>query len=279
MPSLQDIHDRQERHYNAMLVAFEDHLREIIGRAQSATLDRLLKKLTVTGGAIEQTAANIRTLRRLNDIFMREMNRAGYERLVNAFVNGFPQQLPFLQETLAVISEQLKEPLPPVDFTAKDLKVFSAVRANSVVALEGVIQSGATTAMTQALFSIGGLKFSELVSTLQQKFDTTLARATTLADTAQATFYRTALDRAYQIIEKDAPAIPQTYRYSGPEDSRNRPFCHRLLTADKGYSREEIERMDNHQLPNVFLTAGGWNCRHQWILDTRAILARMKAAA
>jgi hypothetical protein len=262
-----------------MLTAFTDHLRGIIGRAQTATLDRLLKKLKVTDGVIDQTPANMRLLRRVNDIFMEEMDRAGYGRLIDAFVNEFPQQLPFLQDTLAAMSAQLKEPLPPVDFTAKDLSVFSAVRANSVAALEGALQSGATTAMTQALFSVGGLKFSELVATMQAKFDTTLARATTLADTAQATFYRTALDRAYQIIERDAPDIPQIYRYSGPEDSRNRPFCHRLLIADKGYSREQVDKMDNGQLPNVFLTAGGWNCRHQFLLDTRAILARMKAAA
>jgi hypothetical protein len=39
----------------------------------------------------------------------------------------------------------------------------------------------------------------------------------------------------------------------------------------KGYTREEIDRMDNGQLPNVFRTGGGWNRRHQWIIDTGSL--------
>ena len=31
--------------------------------------------------------------------------------------------------------------------------------------------------------------------------------------------------------------------------------------------------MDNGQLPNVMITRGGWNCRHQWILDIEAMAA------
>jgi hypothetical protein len=277
--TLAEIHKRQDAYYNATLNAFVEHLQDVIQHAQSATLDRLMKKLTIEKGAIAQTPGNMRTLRHLNKVFIEEMDRAGYGRLVDAFVNEFPQQLPFLHESLDAISAQMKTPLPKVDFTAKDLNVFTAVRANSVAAIQGAIESGANTAMTQALFSVGGLKFSELVTTLQAKFETTLARAETLADTAQSTFYRIALDRAFQIIEADAPEINQVYRYSGPEDSKNRPFCHKLLVADKGYSREEINQMDNGQIPNPFISAGGWNCRHQWIVDTRPMVARMQAAA
>jgi hypothetical protein len=87
------------------------------------------------------------------------------------------------------------------------------------------------------------------------------------------TYYRTLTDQAFQKIEEDLPEIEQRYRYSGPLDSRNRPFCRQLENADKAYSRAQIAAMDNGMLPNVFLSCGGWNCRHVWILDTRKQLA------
>ena len=87
-----------------------------------------------------------------------------------------------------------------------------------------------------------------------------------------STWYRTATDRAFQIIEEDLPAQEIRYEYSGLDDKLTRPFCEHLLEVGKAYTRAEIEKMDNGQLPNVFLTGGGWNCRHQWILDTSSFI-------
>jgi hypothetical protein len=42
-----------------------------------------------------------------------------------------------------------------------------------------------------------------------------------------------------------------------------RPFCHQHL--GKVFTRDEIDALDNKQLPNPFLTGGGYNCRHQFI--------------
>jgi hypothetical protein len=52
------------------------------------------------------------------------------------------------------------------------------------------------------------------------------------------------------------------YQYIGPDDSANRPFCDRHV--DKIYTREEIDALDNGQIANVFLTGGGYRCRHHW---------------
>ena len=49
-----------------------------------------------------------------------------------------------------------------------------------------------------------------------------------------------------------------------------RPFCERLLKSDRTYTREEIDRMNNGQIPNVFVTCGGFSCRHQWVLSALA---------
>lgn len=63
----------------------------------------------------------------------------------------------------------------------------------------------------------------------------------------------------------DESAAQRGYRhfqYIGPNDAANRPFCDRLV--GEVLTREEIDALDNGQIPNVFLTGGGYRCRHHW---------------
>ena len=53
----------------------------------------------------------------------------------------------------------------------------------------------------------------------------------------------------------------ERFRYVGPKPDR--PFCEPLI--GKVFTREEIDQMDNGQTADVLRTAGGYNCRHQWI--------------
>lgn len=52
------------------------------------------------------------------------------------------------------------------------------------------------------------------------------------------------------------------FLYSGPIDQRCRNFC--LGRVGRVWSKGAIDRMDNGQLPNTFVTRGGYNCRHLW---------------
>lgn len=266
-----------------MVAAFEQRLREITSHAQARVIARLQERLTITDGMIEQTAGNLRVLRNLNSLFMSEMERAGAGALFESFVGEFQGQIPYLQEVLRSLSSQVQTPLPsldaPLQFTAKDQGILVAFQANTVAALESTVQTAGAAAMTRGMFSVGGLKFGELVEALTEKLDTGIAQARTIADTSMSTFYRTATDRAFQAIEKGMPANAVKYRYSGPMDKLERPFCRRLTDADKGYTRKQIDAMSNGQLPSVFLTGGGWNCRHSWIIDTRALEVRALEAA
>ena len=261
-----------------MVAAFEQHLRDIVLRAQGATIARLQRRLTMTDGVIDQTAANYSAMRRVGAIFMEEMDRAGYPQLVQAFVGEFKGTLPFLDDILRYLSDQLRVPLPLDRLNVKD-PVLTSYQITASDALTAVVEGVAGTAMRRAMFSVGGLKFADLVASLTEKFETSIARARTLADTAMSTFYRTATDRAFQVIEKDLPQQEIKYRYSGPDDKLTRPFCEHLLRLDKGYTREQIDGMSNGQLPNVWLTGGGWNCRHSFVIDTRSLERRAMEAA
>jgi hypothetical protein len=65
------------------------------------------------------------------------------------------------------------------------------------------------------------------------------------------------------------------YSYEGPQDSRNRDFCRRLLTMNKFFSRSDIETMSMRLGYSVWDRRGGWwtkpsgehspSCRHRWV--------------
>jgi hypothetical protein len=65
------------------------------------------------------------------------------------------------------------------------------------------------------------------------------------------------------------------YKYTGPKDSRNRPFCASMMEMNKIYQRSEINALSTKLRYNVWLRRGGWytdpntgvsrpSCRHTW---------------
>lgn len=72
------------------------------------------------------------------------------------------------------------------------------------------------------------------------------------------------------------------YSYEGPQDSRNRPFCARLMKLNRFYSRSDIESISMVMGYSVWDRRGGWftepdgshrpYCRHEW----RANLVKRK---
>ena len=80
---------------------------------------------------------------------------------------------------------------------------------------------------------------------------------------------RTLYDTSVSIYGRQVEAVLATddpgarFLYAGPDDALARPFC--KARVGQVYTRAEIDRMDNHQLDNVFLTGGGYNCRHVWM--------------
>lgn len=99
----------------------------------------------------------------------------------------------------------------------------------------------------------------------------TLLIAEDLTDALDAAepILRTQYDTTVSILGRQVEAIkadpePDTrFLYAGPDDQKTRSFCEERV--NQVYTRAEIEQMDNGQIPNVFLTGGGYNCRHVWM--------------
>lgn len=117
-----------------------------------------------------------------------------------------------------------------------------------------------TTALVRAVsqFAFTATPVDEILASLAEVTSTQLAQVQTLFDTQTSILGRQVEALATELLGPD-----QAFLYTGPVDGRTRDWC--LQRVGKVYTRREIEQMDNGQLPNAFVTGGGYNCRHSFI--------------
>ena len=79
--------------------------------------------------------------------------------------------------------------------------------------------------------------------------------------------------------EQDGELFKSRYRYSGKVGENSRPFCVKMLSANKIYRKEDIMRMSQSEVNkgwgpegadtyDVFLYKGGGACHHFWTRET-----------
>lgn len=107
----------------------------------------------------------------------------------------------------------------------------------------------------------GSRSVQAILGDLGEVIDATAPTIQTLYDTSISVYGR----QVEALQAGDDPDTP--FAYLGPADDRTRDFC--LEHVGKVYTRAEIDELDNGQLDNVFLTGGGYNCRHTWIEVSR----------
>jgi hypothetical protein len=103
----------------------------------------------------------------------------------------------------------------------------------------------------------GSQEPDRILRDLAYVLDKTQPQIETLYDTA-ITMYGRQVDA---LLSGDDPETP--FLYTGPDDEKTRDFC--AERVNKVFTRAEIDAMDNGQLSNVFLTGGGYNCRHRFM--------------
>jgi len=111
----------------------------------------------------------------------------------------------------------------------------------------------------------------DLASIMKDNFN----EAQTLFDT-QVSIY----GRQLEAMSTENEGPQQAFLYTGPVDGRTRDWC--LERVGRVFTRADIEAMDNNQLPNPFITGGGYNCRHSWLpvegADIEALVGTSKRA-
>lgn len=103
----------------------------------------------------------------------------------------------------------------------------------------------------------GSRSVERILADLADIIDASEPQIATLYDTSVSIFGR-------QIEALQAGDDPEdTFLYAGPADKKTRPFCR--AHVGKVFTRAAIDALDNGQIDNVFLTGGGYNCRHVWM--------------
>lgn len=109
-------------------------------------------------------------------------------------------------------------------------------------------------ALTRGIF--GSQPVPRILEDLAKVIDRTEPQIRTLYDTSVSVFGRQV--EALKAGDDDATR----FVFLGPVDEKIRPWCREHV--GKVYTRQQIDGLDNGQLNNVFLTGGGYNCRHVW---------------
>lgn len=72
------------------------------------------------------------------------------------------------------------------------------------------------------------------------------------------------------------------YKYVGPEDEKNRPFCADMMSARRVFRREDIDEMSMQSVNpvgpigyDIFRWRGSFNCRHKWVKLTYEATGRI----
>jgi hypothetical protein len=264
---LKDLDARHGEYQDSMVAEFERRLDVIVENAATQVFDALSKQLAIDKdkGTVAGSLANRGKLADVDALFEKAMKDAGYDKLTLAFVSQFPGQLPLLNKTLATISRAMGSAISAgAALSPADLEQLANSQRLTLESLRSTVAEVARLAKQRALAKYNGLRPSQLERLLEKTFENTSGQARTLAATGMAIWYRQATALALKKVEKETPL---EYSYDGPDDRLTRDFCHTLKRDQangKTWTKKQIDAMDNGQLPNVFESGGGFNCRHQW---------------
>lgn len=273
--ALRDLFLLQESFQDDVVGDFTAALSSILSQARAETILELREKLDLPEGQpIPRTPKNVRAMASLDRVFRRKMQDAGYAAAVADFTGQFNEQFVFFEQVLDELSSSMKTPLPEPVYTEADLSILRGQQAITVASLNGVLGDMSRAVQRQALLSVGGLSFTSLTRELESAYRLPRTQATTIAATGLSSFIRSISDVQYNKIEQDEETRLR-FTYGGPRDVLNRDWCQmmlRLAGSGQTWTRKQIDAMvtnplrGGNQPPDVFVTCGGWNCRHQFYL-------------
>jgi hypothetical protein len=209
----------------------------------------LVKKIQADpNGRMVATQQNLALALRLRADLIRVLEDAGYTKLALRATDAPLDRL---------AAQVLKGGVEAVRLGAYDLDALVAMKEIRFAQILKVGEDIAANLWRVTLDGVLGARpVVDLVDDISDLLDTSAKQARTIYDTMTSTFSR----QVGQIGTTGEP--DEAFLYVGPDDEKTRDFC--AERVDKVYSREAIEAMDNGQLPDAMLTAGGYNCRHQF---------------
>ncbi len=230
---------------DALTESFAEELVEVV-TLLTARIRTLMRRLeTGQDGRIAATMLNLQQALRLRSDLLTVLREAGYGSLV----------LRAVDEPLDRLAAQILRGMNPI--AAFDVDALVALKE---IRLAELLQVGEDIAVrlwrTVVDGVVGARPVLDLIEDVADMLDISTRQARTVYDTAVSTYSRQ-VGQLGSTGEAD-----ELFYYVGPNDDKTREFCQERI--GKVFTRAEIEVMDNGQLPDVMLTGGGYNCRHQF---------------
>jgi hypothetical protein len=239
----------------------QDSMSDVAKKAVSAVIVYLLARLVTRDGKILATADNAKLLSQVADLLNKAMVEAGLDSALADFSSQFDLQVGAYQTLLQTLR------MPVAELPASSERFLSEHRVAITLSFLGLAHTFASDMRDRALLAINQTTNS-LTSELLNHVDRISAAFEREASSSLFEHYRLAGDILTTILATTTRK-PVLFVYDGPSaaDPKIRPFCAALMSqAERGkvWTRAEINELDNGMLPNVFVTCGGFNCRHQW---------------
>ena len=173
-------------------------------------------------------------------------------------------------------SRSLEVPSFPADLVPERMRQLPIVSTAVLESADEFVARSISLAVSVPFDRLLGLSDARVgrvlaLTVVKSSFRLSVAGQKVLCETAagEAERLRAETDTAASVLGRIAAAASttgrdhETFLYSGPIDGRLRPFCAEHI--GRVFSRKAIDAMDNGQLPNVYLTCGGHQCRHTWL--------------
>jgi histone H3/H4 len=250
---------------DAAVLAYEAELRRIFNLLTKRLKVVLGKWQTDAAGRMLTSRQNLVRVFALRRDVREALRAAGFDKAALAAVDDPLDALASRVLSHAGIANKA------VRLTPLSLDAIAAFKELRLADLLDLAEDVARTVQRAALDGVLGVRpVDRLVRDVAEALDLSVRQARTIYDTAVSTFTR-------QIEQMTATGQDgELFFYVGPVDAKTRPFC--LKHVGKVYTRDEIDALDNGQIGDVFISGGGYNCRHVFkrvsVLDEELIELR-----
>lgn len=244
---LQSAAEKEATLQDQMVLSFARELQQVL-RLATQKARALIRQIDKGGPRLTSQQALGRVLQLRRDL-ERVLDAAGYHDLVTAAIDEPLDKLANrVLETSSIANEA-------ATLSAFDVEALTAFKELRLADLFDVADDVGRALWRTALDGVLSVRpTDDLITDVEDLIDSSWAVARTVYDTAISTFSR-------QVDQMQSNGQPdEAFLYVGPVDQKAREFC--LDHVGRVYTRAEIDRMDNGQLPNVLVTGGGYNCRH-----------------
>lgn len=249
---------------DAGLSAFESNLIRVQTKLLTEVVT-LLGSLPKKNGIVILTPEALqKVLGSVNELTIKLVD-AGYEDLIDDFVKQSDAIIASTKKVLGLTGVGMP-------FTPDDVKVIALIQANISDRFAVIGMDAVETIVTQLKQGvIGNATFKDTVEILTDTIVGTDVRGGLLVRNAKTYAHDSImeLDRGLNLIAGNNFNAEHFY-YAGPADKVIRDFC--SYYVGKVLTRTEISGLDNGMGLDVWMTGGGWNCRHSWVPVAKEML-------